>query len=121
MHGLFGTQWHQGFANFCSGQSARRALDPVCLVRFRRHLRRECCLPLRRPWWLKLVSANLGWLVNELPFHALAANAVMAMALVASGTLDERPTQVAILLTITGPIADIFVATGLSLSPSSKR
>ena len=66
--------------------------------------------PLRRPWWLKLVSFNLGWLVNELPFHALAGNAVLVTALAASGTLDERPAQLALLLTVMSSLGLVVLA-----------
>src|SRR6202011_5504280 len=54
--------------------------------------------PLRRPWWLKLPSVNLGWFANELPLHVLAGNACAVALFSALGAWDERPGQAALVL-----------------------
>jgi acetyl esterase/lipase len=60
--------------------------------------------PARRPWWFKLPSFNMGWLANELPFHALATNAIGVAVFDALGAFEERPGQVGLALTIASSI-----------------
>jgi acetyl esterase/lipase len=66
--------------------------------------------PLRRPWWLKLLSFNLGWMVNELPLHALAGNATMVVIFTSRGALDARPGWVALGLTAASSVGLVVLA-----------
>jgi acetyl esterase/lipase len=60
--------------------------------------------PLRRPWWLKLASFNMGWLANELPLHGLAWNAVIVAFFALVGALDEGPGRVGLVLIVISSI-----------------
>ena len=66
--------------------------------------------PLRRPWWLKLASFNLGWLSNELPLHVLAANAVVVAACAAGGSLHGWAGAVGLVLMIGSSVGLAFLA-----------
>src|SRR5688572_3637799 len=66
--------------------------------------------PLRRPWWLKLPSFNLGWGVNELPLHALAGNAFVVAIFTSLGALEDRPGRVAVALTAVSSVGLVVLA-----------
>jgi acetyl esterase/lipase len=78
------------------------ALGAICTL--------NALFPLRRPWWLKLASFNLGWLSNELPIHVLAANAVVVAACTAGGSLHGRPGAVGLVLMIGSSVGLAFLA-----------
>jgi acetyl esterase/lipase len=54
--------------------------------------------PVRRPWWLKLPSFNLGWFCNELPLHVLATTALALVLFGAFGAFRAPPGQVGAVL-----------------------
>ena len=66
--------------------------------------------PLRRPWWLKLASFNLGWLSNELPLHVIAANAVIVVACAAGGSLHGWAGAVGLVLMVGSSVGLAFLA-----------
>ena len=66
--------------------------------------------PLRRPWWSKLASFNVGWLPNELPVHVLVGNALVVAACAAGGGLDGRAGDVGLVMMIASSVGLAFLA-----------